>query len=178
MINTEDVYKIGYLAKTHGLTGEMILVGECCEMNYFIIETEGILVPFFVKSFRPRRNDSALVMFDGINSVERAQDFVGCSVFLERKNVEQQPATMDDAEELPLSYFIGFTVVTNEISERSERTPQTELGVIDYIDDATENCLFVLDDGTMIPVQEEFIEWIDHKNKRLVVSLPDGLLDL
>ena len=51
------------------------------------------------------------------------------------------------------------------------------VGVIDDVDDTTENVLFVLGDK-LIPVVTDFIEEIDHDRKILYTHLPDGLLEL
>ena len=53
---------------------------------------------------------------------------------------------------------------------------------LSYVDDATENVLFGVEkpDGNevLIPASDEFIISVDAENRKIRVSLPEGLLDL
>ena len=71
-----------------------------------------------------------------------------------------------DSEEEALSYpmLVGFQV--------------NDIGKIAYIDHQTENIMFELEDGTLIPASEELIEDIDVPNKQIKMTIPEGLLDI
>lgn len=174
MIRTEDVYKIGKLTKTHGLKGEINFqftddVWERADADYLICEIDGILVPLFIEEYRFKSYSTALVKFEDLDTADAVQFLVNCEVFLEKKYQEEY-----GEDEVSLNYFIGFTMLDGDNG--------TEIGTITAIDDNTENWLFIVTrpDGSevMIPAHEEFISEIQQKEKRMVMDLPVGLLDL
>ena len=69
-------------------------------------------------------------------------------------------------EERALSYpmLVGYMV--------------NDIGRVAYIDNQTENIMFELEDGTLIPASEELIEDIDIENKQIKMTIPEGLLDI
>ena len=66
-------------------------------------------------------------------------------------------------------YFRGFTVV--------DAGNGHELGVIDSVDDATENVLFEIGD-LLVPAADDLILDIDHEGKTIKMQLPEGLTEL
>ena len=174
MILEEDVYKIGYISKAHGLHGEVNFhftddVFDTTECPYLLIKIDGIIVPFFMESYRFRSDNAAIVKFLDFDSLEKSQRFVGCDVMFERRLASES----SESDELSLDFFIGYTVITEK---------DGEVGKIIDIDTNTENYLFIVEgsDGKerYIPAQESFITTIDHDSKLLEMDLPDGLLDL
>ncbi len=173
MISEEEVYKIGYIGKTHGLQGEVNFhftddVFDTSDSPYLLIRIDGIIVPFFIDSYRFRSDSSAIVKFCGFDSVEKSQRLSGCDVLFERSK-----ATSSDSEELSLDFFIGYRVLTES---------DGVIGEIVDVDTNTENYLFIIQglDGTerYIPAQDSFITDIDHSEKSIHMDLPDGLLEL
>ena len=69
-----------------------------------------------------------------------------------------------------MAQIIGFAL-------KDAQTGQL-IGIINSVDDSTENVLFELEDGTLIPANEDLIQQIDAQNKEITILLPDGLLDL
>ena len=54
MIREDEVYKIGMLTKTHGVSGELNMaftddVFDRVEAEYVVCRMDGILVPFFME---------------------------------------------------------------------------------------------------------------------------------
>lgn len=173
MIKKEDTYKIGQIGKPHGLKGEVIFnftddIFDRVDCPYLICEVEGILVPFFLEEYRFKTDSSALIKFDGIDSVEDSRQIVGSDVYFENKFIEES-----DEEEVSLSYFVGFNAIDSE---------GNTIGEIVDIDDNTENWLFVVENAEgkeiLIPAHEEFIIDINHKKKTIEMDLPEGLLEL
>lgn len=167
MIKDEEVYKIGRVGKTHGIHGEVQVqidddVFDRVDAEYLILRIDGILVPFFMDEYRFKNDDIALVKFSDINSNEQARRLTGCEVFFQR--------AIADAEEHDMTYaeLVGYSVVNS--------ADNTVLGEIEYVDDATDNILFELTDGTLIPAAEELIAEIDSENRRIAMIIPEGLI--
>ena len=167
MIAEQDVYKIGVLGKPHGVHGEIGFaftddVWDRVESDYLVLSIDGILVPFFLEEYRFRGQQSALLKFQDIYSVEAVRELTGAEVFFPFALTPE-----DEPEDYTLAYFTGFTVVDEKAGE---------LGVIDRVDDTTQNVLFEVGD-VLIPAAEEFIVDIDHANRSITMRLPEGLLE-
>ncbi|MDD3078503.1 MAG: ribosome maturation factor RimM [Paludibacter sp.] len=172
MILKENLFPIGEINKPHGVNGEMSFsfstdVFDKEDITYFIIEMDGIPVPFFIEEYRFKTNSTGLLMFDGIDTDEKARNFMGKIIYLEKKHLDKV-----ENDEIGVEYFEGFTLIDTE---------HGAIGVISEVDQTTENVLFIVEkDGEelLIPVGEDYVKEIDHENKILYVSLPEGLLEL
>lgn len=169
MIREEEVYQIGCITRTHGIRGEVSMtftddVWDRAEADYLVLRIDGILVPFFLEEYRFRSNTVALLKFQGYDTGEQARELCGCDVFFPHALTPER----GEEEEYTWRYFTGFRVV-----EASEGC----LGVIDAVDDSTANVLFSVA-GKLIPAVEEFIEKVDHKERVVYMTLPEGLLGL
>ena len=168
MIRKEDCYKIGRIGKAHGVRGELSFlftddVFDRADADYLILEVDGILVPFFMEEYRFRSDSLALVKFCDIDTQQRASELTNCDVWFLRS------LTPDD-EEPTLAGLVGFEIV--------EAGTGKSVGHIAAIDDTTVNLLFELEDGTLIPANDELITDIDTSSKRITMSIPEGLLAL
>jgi len=172
MIQKETLFPIGQLTKTHGIHGELVFdytsdVFEREDIAFFILEINGIFVPFFLNSARIKSSESALVKFDDVETDEQARILTGATVYLEKKYLD-----VVDNTEIELDYFVGFRLVDENMGE---------IGMVDEVDQTTENALFIInkgDDELLIPVGDDYVTEIDHEAKILYLSLPEGLLDL
>ena len=169
MIRREDVYKIGRLGKAHGVKGEVSFqftddIFDSVDAEYLVLDVDGILVPFFMEEYRFRNDSVCLVKFCDVDTQQRAQELTGCDVYFPR-------ALAEEAEETPsLSSLVGFEIV--RVSDGFAT------GKITAIDDTTQNILFELEDGTLIPASDELIENIDVNKKEIIMNIPEGLLDI
>lgn len=171
MILQEEVFHIGRLGKPHGIKGEITFmftddVFDRVDAEYLIIEVDGILVPFFIDEYRFKSNETALMVFDGITTVEQARELTNCEVYF--------PRSLSDHSEDEMTWeeFVGYQIT--DLHEGS-------IGKIVDVDDATENVLFSVDykgNAILLPAAEELIVDIDHKERIITTELPEGLLDL
>ncbi len=169
MIKDSDVYKIGRLGKAHGVKGEVSLqfdddIFDRVDADYLVLDVDGILVPFFIEEYRFRSDSVALVKFEDIDTQQRATELTGCDVYFPRALADN-----DDGQPT-LAFLVGFTIV--------DATNDTAIGTIAAIDDQTANLLFELEDGRLIPANDDLIANIDSHRKVITMSLPEGLLTL
>jgi 16S rRNA processing protein RimM len=169
MIKREEVYKIGRIGKPHGVKGELSFLFEDdvfdrVEAEYLILEIDGILVPFFLEEYRFRNDSVCLVKFCDIDSQQRASELTGSDVYFPR-------ALAEDAEQGPsLAALVGFEIV--------EARDGSVVGRIAAIDDSTLNLLFELEDGTLIPANDDLITSIDWPQQQITMHIPQGLLEI
>ena len=169
MIKPEDVYKIGKLGKPHGVKGELTFmfdddVFDRTDADYLVLLIDGILVPFYMEEYRFRSNESALVKFCDIDTMDRARELTGCEVFFPRHLADS------DEEMVTWAEIVGFTLIDSNTGQKA--------GTIASVDDTTINILFELENGALIPASEELITGVDKENRTICISLPEGILDL
>lgn len=178
MIQTNEITEIGKFQKTHALKGELNAILDVepqfvQDGNALIVELDGIYVPFYGESIRPKGNTSFLIKLAGIDSEEDAKKFVNKGIFA----VKSQLAPfldMDEAELFDDSELIGYTIF-----DSGKNIP---VGTVTDIDDSTNNLLFVVEtpdgDEILIPAADELIKDIDDGNKTIGMILPEGLIDI
>lgn len=169
MIRQEDVYKIGFLGKPHGVKGEISFsfqddIFDRNDAEYLILDTDGILVPFFMQEYRFKNDETALIKFCDIDNANQAQELTGRSVYFPRRT------EIADEEEVSWAEIISYHVV--------DSITATEVGTITCVDDATINTLFELDNGLLIPASDELIEHIDAAKRQIIMQIPEGLTAL
>lgn len=167
MIKADDVYKIGRLGKAHGIKGEITMqveddIFDRTDADYLVLELDNIMVPFFIEEYYFKTDTTALIKFEGIDTLERAKEFANIDVYFPRSIKDNN--TSSEQEILSYLMLVGFQV--------------NDIGKIAYIDHQTENVMFELEDGTLIPASEELIEDIDVPNKQIKMTIPEGLLDI
>ena len=169
MIKKEDVYNIGKLGKPHGIKGEVSMhvnddIFDRTDAGYLILELDGILVPFFMEEYRLKTDETALIKFEGIDSIERARELTGAEVFFPRALTES-----DGNDELSYAQLVGYTLI--------DANNGKAVGEIALIDDQTINIMFELADGTLVPASEELITDIDTQHKTITLNIPEGLIE-
>ena len=165
MILLDDLVAVGRFAKTHGVQGEVnvdfdvdVDLDEC---EYFVVEMDGIPVPFFLDDYRFRSDVTALVRLDGIDTEPKARQFFGKTIYVE-------PNHIDAADEGDASYYLGYLL---------KDASGAEIGKITAIDDTTANILFEVGEH-LIPAAAIEVINNDEDRRIMIVSLPEGLLDI
>ena len=178
MINKEELSAIGKLLKTHALKGELNVLLDIDpeyleEGNPAILDIDGIFVPFYAESIRPKGSFSYLVKFEGIDSEFKAKEFVNKAVYARKDKLKEYIAENYEEDYALYDELHGCTIIDTEWGE---------IGKVTDIDSNTENELFIVErpDGSIvyIPLAEDFIEEIDEERHIIRMNLPEGLLDL
>jgi 16S rRNA processing protein RimM len=163
-------FKIGYVAKTHGLKGEVTLnISEPINFDSIesiFVEQGGSLVPHFVSNFSDR-GDKVFIKFEDIDTMEKASLLKGSSLFIpkETRPKLKRGEFYDDE-------VIGFTVIDEnkgdlgEITEVSSSGPNRLLSVN------------VKGREVLIPVNSPFVISTNKTKKIIRVVLPDGFLEI
>lgn len=173
MIRPEEIIAVGKFQKTHALKGELNMISEIdpeyfLEGNPLIIEYDGINVPYYVESIRPKGSTSYLVKLEGIENGEEASLFVNKEIKILKKDAEEWLGESFEEDH----DFIGFNV-------QDEKTGKI-IGEIIDIDDSTSNLLFIIEEENgnelYLPANEDLIVDIDIDNETIKMILPEGIL--
>lgn len=172
MILRDELLEIGIFNKPHGINGEISISfkfddDEFENLEKIIVDIDGIFVPFFIEDIRFKNNITALVSLDGIESEDDAKMFINKKIYCLKTDFLESDEMLFDSESL-----IGFTI----------KEPNGEIiGIVDDIDDSTENYLFIVnhnDKEVYIPIVDDFIIDVDSDNRIIVMDLPSGIVNL
>ncbi len=153
MITSEQIIEIGKFGKPHGINGEIsAFIDEDVDIeaiNRIVMDVDGIYVPFFIDSLRPKRTETVLIKIDEIDDERHAARLTNRIIYaLKEDEVKAAPDHDDDG--FYASDLIGYTIV------HANGEP---VGTITDIEDSTENALFVINrpDGqpAYIPIADE-----------------------
>lgn len=175
MILPAEITEAGRFNKPHGIKGEISATldidVDLAEVKCLVMDVEGIFVPFFVKSVRPKTAETCLVTLDGVDSEEKARRFASRAFFILKTDLPESEEGDDEG-------FYAADLVGYEIKDAALGT----LGEVTDINDVTDNVLFVVTspDGheILLPVADEFILYIDTDARVIETDYPEGILDL
>lgn len=175
MITEEQLIEIGTITKVHGLKGEVqvaltdTVFDDVEQCEYLVVPMDGIFVPFFIESYRMRGETGALMLFEGIDSADKASAMCGLPVYFDRRCFTAEEADEYDEAAEEEQGLIGYKIIDINLGE---------IGEITDINDQTANVLFIVNDEIMIPAADELIVDIDDEKQVVIMQLPQGLLDL
>jgi 16S rRNA processing protein RimM len=172
-IPKSDCQKIGFIRKTHGVHGELVLEYEpefeesVVEAERYFLEIDGLLVPFFIaeNGLRFRSAKTALITFDWVDTEKYARRLVGSSVYLFNYEI------IDEPEEVSISQFLHF-----QLLDENEKG----LGEISAVDDYSGNIVFTVDTKNgeiLVPFNEDFLLKLDENQKTIQLKIPEGLME-
>ncbi|MEZ4876335.1 MAG: ribosome maturation factor RimM [Flavobacterium sp.] len=172
-MHKKECFYLGKIAKKFSFKGEVLLYLDTDEPELYenlesvLVEMNKNLIPFFIENSSLHKNDFLRVKFEEVDSEEEADSILGCEIYL--------PLTMLPKLEGNKFYFhevIGFKIEDKRLGI---------VGEIVSINDTTAQPLFeVLNNGVeiLIPMIDHFLLEIDRKNNKVVMDLPEGLIEM
>lgn len=109
MIHLSSLTAAGTFTKTHGIHGELnatlaIEPEYFDEDSCFVCETDGILVPYFIESWRPKGSKGILIQPEDVKSELQAKLFMAKPSILIRSVM---PGMNQDWERMPVMTLMG-----------------------------------------------------------------------
>jgi 16S rRNA processing protein RimM len=163
---------LGQITKTSGFEGavsiklEKSFIENIPEMESVFLEIEGRTVPFFISESEYPGSDILKLTFEGYESIEKVNEFKGCRVFL----TSQTPINQKDTD---IQQIAGYSVYDSNnilIGTVTEIIANTGQWLLTILSPEKKKIL--------LPLHEDLIVKIDNKRKRMVMEVPEGLLDL
>jgi 16S rRNA processing protein RimM len=136
-------------------------------MESVFVEFNKNLVPFFIENSSLHKNDFLKVKFEDIETEADADEIMGCEIYL--------PLSMLPKLEGNKFYFhevIGFDIEDQRLGV---------FGKIVSINDSSAQPLFEVVNGSveiLVPMIDQFLVKIDRANKKVVMNLPEGLIEM
>jgi 16S rRNA processing protein RimM len=165
-------FKIGKLAASHGLKGELVLqhsLGKKTSLKgletIFLEQGADNFMPYFISSTTIKNDNEIFIKLEGVDTKEAARKITPKEVWL----------TEDDflkfaAKSSPIA-LLGFSMIHDgenlgEILEVIEQPHQILCSIL------------LNNKEALIPIHEDSLEKVDKKNRQVFVKLPEGLLDI
>lgn len=168
-----DCENIGFIRKTHGIHGDLVLEFEVNfeysveDAKRFFIELEGLLVPFFLKDegLRFRLGNSAIVKFKNVESEKYAKRLVGNSAYLYHHEIVDAPVQSLESQ------FENYLLIDEIFGE---------IGMISQVDDYAGNIVLTVHfrgKELLIPYNTELMVEVNEAQKSIKLKLPEGLIE-
>ena len=167
-----EYFKIGKRVAASGLKGELILkhtLGKKTSLKglsaIFIEDKKDSFLPWFIQAVRIKNEEEVYLKLESIDFREAAIKLAQKEVWLPEADFKKFTAKSAPAN------LLGYTIINNaeplgEILEVIEQPHQLLCRIEINKKEA------------LIPLNESFLQKINHAKKQVIVELPDGLLEI
>ena len=165
-------FKIGKLAASHGLKGDLVLqhnLGKKTSLKgleaIFLEQGTDNFMPYFITGTSIKNDIEIFIKLEGIDTKESARKLTPKEVWLAEEEFMKFAAKSS-----PIA-LLGFSMI-NDGENLGE--------ILEVIEQPHQILCSILLNGkeALIPVHEDSLEKIDKKKRQVFVKLPDGLLDI
>jgi 16S rRNA processing protein RimM len=167
-----NYHSAGKLVASFGLNGQLILkhhFGKKTTLKglttLFIEKQKDELLPYFVESVKIKTEDELYIKIEGINTKEAAHTLVQRPVWLPEEEFQKYAAKSSPAA------MLGYRIINEGV----------DLGeILEVIEQPHQVLCRISLDGkeALIPIHHETLLKVDKKGKKVMVQLPEGLLDI
>jgi 16S rRNA processing protein RimM len=169
----EKTYRnIGKIVSAFGLKGDLIVLhhlGKKIAVSkikvIFLEQKKDELLPYFIENIRKKGEGELLLKLEGIDSKEAATKFIRREVWLNEEEIITHTQKNN-----PIGW-VGYRILDQG----------KDLGPILEIIEQPHQVLCRLEINAkevLIPLNEQTLHKVDHKDKTVILTLPDGLLDV
>ena len=167
-----EYFKIGKFVAAFGVSGQLILLhelGKKTSLKYlkalFIEDKKNSFLPWFVESTKIKSETEIYLSLEGITNREAALKLTQKAVWFTETDFKKFAAKSAPAS------LLGYTIIDNE----------KLLGPILEVIEQPHQLLCRLEINSrevLVPLNEKFLQKIDHRKKQVIVILPNGLLEI
>lgn len=170
-LEMEDLFRVGVIANTHGIRGEVKVFPTTDDPKRFewlkevLLDTGTEKIPLKISSVRFFKN-LVIVKFKGINNINEIEKYKGKDLYVTREN-----AVPLEEGEYYIADIIGASVETEEGEPFGELKDVLETGA---------NLVYVVEhEGkeVLLPAIPDCVKEVDTEDKKVVVHIMRGLLD-
>jgi len=163
---------IGKIVSAFGLKGDVIVLhhlGKKIAVSkikvIFLEQKKDELLPYFIENIRKKGDSELLLKLEGIDSKETATKFIRREVWLNEEEIQTHTQKNN-----PIGW-VGYRILDQG----------KDLGPILEVIEQPHQILCRIEINTkevLIPLNEQTLHRVDHKDKAVLLTLPDGLLEV
>jgi 16S rRNA processing protein RimM len=169
----ENSYRnIGKIVSAFGLKGDLIVLhhlGKKLAVTkikvVFLELKKGELLPYFVSFAKKKGNEELMLKLEGIDTKEAVSRFLRHDVWLREEEVQ-----LHTQKDNPIGW-VGYHIIDQG----------RDLGpILEIIEQPHQIlCRLAIDNKeVLIPIHDNTLEKVDHKTRSVLLTLPDGLLEV
>ncbi|MDA3905676.1 MAG: ribosome maturation factor RimM [Bacteroidales bacterium] len=170
----EACYYLGKITRTNGNKGGVSVFldtdnpQEYSNLDAIFVEIKKQLIPYFIEKINIHTSkNTALVYFEDINDVGSAAALNNCALYLPLASLP-----ILDGNKFYFHEVVDFLLIEEKFGELG-RIKQ----VLEYPNQALFQT-FYKEKEVLVPINDMFIKNVDREKKEILLSLPDGLLDV
>ena len=170
-----EYIEIGHVIKSHGLKGEMkILVRGVRKIilekvDAVFIAHSGLMEPYFIEY--TKGDDPLILKLEGIDKKEAINSLIKATIHVRKEMDWMQWLDKETNEQEGYRHLTGYSMQVHQLER---------IGKIVAVEQFPQQVMaFVIFDKVEypIPLNDHFILEIDHEKKKLLVDLPEGLIE-
>ncbi len=172
-MDTEYI-EIGRVVKTHGYKGELKInlalekLKNIDEIKAFYFKEGNSFVPYFLETVQIIADDAAIMLFDSFDSKESAKLIVGYVLYASSADVEEKVVE----ETINFDGYINYTIQDKTLGH---------IGTIAEVVIHPHQIFAIIiknEEEVLIPLHAELVIEINDEESKIIMNLPEGLLDL
>lgn len=170
---TDNLISVGFTKKTHGAQGELKITLKDEYFDDFVnaevvfINVQGKPLPFFIENLREAGD--ILLKIEEVDTPADAKSLTSKELFLREKDIK---ISKKEGEVLTFELLVGYELFDEAHGligkiEAVEAMPHQHLAIVEH--EGRE---------VFIPLHPQIVVSLDEKTKKIVLRLPEGLLEL
>ncbi|MEM6346252.1 MAG: ribosome maturation factor RimM [Bacteroidota bacterium] len=172
-MHRKDCVELGYIAKAHGLRGEVKAVFDVHNLREyrreegFYLAKKGEALTFHkLESLRIKDKGNAILKFENCDDRDASEALRSHTIFF----------PIADLAPLAEGQFYFFQIVGYEVEDKQHGYIGTVTGTYDG---QAQDVLAIDHQGqeVLVPMTNEFVIRADHEQKKMFTAIPDGLLE-
>ncbi len=173
MMKEKECFYLGEIISKFSFSGEMLIKldtdspKEYENLESIFINLNNSLIPFFVVKSKLHKSSLLRVKLEDITSEDEVRKLFKKKVYLPLSKLPSLTGKKFYYHEI-----IGFKVIDKD---------KGMIGMIESINHQTSQALLIIKTNfsdILIPIHDNLIEKLDKKKKQIIVSLPEGLIEL
>jgi len=169
----EDCFYLGKIVKKYSFKGELLVKLDTdnpstyTKMESVFIDKNKSLIPFFIERSSLHKSTLLRVKFEDIDSEEDADKLLKSELYLPLEFLPQ----------LTGNKFYYHEIVGFEAEDLSFGL----VGIVKGVNDTTNQAILEIDrNGSeiLIPLIDDFIKSVDREQKKIILEVPEGLIDI
>ncbi len=169
----KDCVELGYIAKAHGLRGEVKAVFDVHNLREyrkeegFYLAKKGEPLTFHkLEVFRIKEKGNAILKFENCDDRDASEALRSHTIFF----------PTEELAPLPDGQFYFYQIVGYEVEDQKHGSIGTVTGTYDG---HAQDVLAINYKGfeVLVPMTHEFVLRADHEQKKMFTAIPDGLLE-
>ena len=167
----QDCFLLGTIFKLHGYKGDVNIYNDndipliLSEIEFFYIEENNELIPFFAENKRNKKKNVFLVKFEDIDSEEDALKILKKKVYLPKSILKEQDLDQN-------KIIVGFDVIDRRLGK---------IGRVEFVNESTSQSLIIVkgeEKEFFIPFHDQFVLNIILGKKIIQVDIPKELINI